>query len=155
MIVETAMSWLSDRAVMVLNSEEQLSMESSTYWMPTPKALTGMARLCHFDVLGGRWQPDIGRGAVLGRALPSRAPAPGANALVKAMHQVGLFDFGFQDLLSGADAAPASSIAYRGKGGEVTMHTAGYEPTFPFHAHRPDPKIAIGRRDWVVVPRDD
>ncbi len=155
MIVETAMSWLSDHAVMVLNSEEQLSMESSTYWMPTPKALMGMTRLCHFEVLGGRWQQDINRGAVLGRAVPSGAPAPGANALVRAMHQVGLYDFGFQDLMVGANAAPASSIAYRGKGGEVTMHTAEYEPVFPFHAHRPDPKTAIEHRDWVVVPRDD
>lgn len=155
LIVETAMSWLSDRAVMVLNSEEQLSMESSTYWMPTPKALSGMVRLCHFEVLGGRWQEDIGRGAVLGRAVSSRTPAPGANALVRAMHKVGLFDFGFQDTLLKAENAPASSIAYNGKGGEVMMQTANYKPDFPLHAHIPDPERAIGRRDWDVVPRDD
>jgi 2-polyprenyl-3-methyl-5-hydroxy-6-metoxy-1,4-benzoquinol methylase len=154
MIVETAMSWESDRAVMVLNSEEQLSMESSTYWMPTSKALSGMVRLCHFEVLGGRWQRDIGRGAVLGRAVSPARPAPGANALVRAMHQVGIFDFGFQDMLAKAESAAHSSIAYTGKGGEVTMRTADYKPDFPFHAHRPDPKRAIGRRDWDVVPRD-
>jgi hypothetical protein len=154
LIVETAMSWISDRAVLVLNSEEQQAMEVSTYWMPTASALKGMARLCHFEVLGGRWQPDIGRGGVLGRAAPAATPAPGANTLTRAMHEHGLLDYEFGRLLAAADAAPPSAIAFKGEKRETEIKSATYTPEFPFHAHRPDPRTAIGLRDWATAPSD-
>lgn len=154
LIVETAMSWLSDRAVMVLNSEEQQSMESSTYWMPTPKALEGMVRLCHFEVLGGRWQPDIGRGAALGRAVSSGAPAPGANTLMRAMHEHGLLDYEFMSQVRSAEAAEPSRIAFTGELRFDEIKSSTYEPSFPLHAHRPDPNVAVGARDWAVVAKD-
>jgi len=154
LIVETAMSWLSKHAVMVLNSEEEESMESSTYWMPTPKALEGMVRLCHFEVLGGRWQPDIGRGAVLGRATPAQHPAPGGTTLTRAMHQHGLLDYQFSKQLAAADASPASTIAFRGPVRSSEIASASYIPVFPLHAHRPE-DTALGKRDWKVVPRSE
>lgn len=153
MIVETAMSWISERAVMVLNSEEQLSMESSTYWMPTSKALAGMVRLCHFDVLGGRWQPDIGRGAVLGRAVATSKPVANANALTRAMQALPLLDFEFQGALAASDSEPPSPISFSGAVTEHTISSKSYKSDFPLHAHIPDPKEAIGRQDWKVVPR--
>src|SRR5690606_1584885 len=114
LIVETAMSWLSDKPAMVLNSETQESMESSTYWMPTSQALIGMVRLCHFEVLGGRWQPDIGRGAVIGQAVPAGREVNGSNTLTRAMHQHGLLDYPFVEELKIADARPASTIKFQG-----------------------------------------
>lgn len=154
MIVETAMTWVSDQPVLVLNSEQELHMESSTYWLPTPAALKGMARLCHFEVLGGRWQPETSRGAVLGRAVKHNQPVEGANTLTRAMHEHGLLDYGFLDQLKAADAAPSSAIRFTGEYREFDIDPADYIPDFPLHAHRPDPERAIGKRDWKVVARD-
>lgn len=152
LIVESAMSWVADQAFLVLNSEEQHNMESSTYWLPTPKALKGMVRLCHFEMLGGRWQSDIGRGAVLGRAVGTNQPTPGASVLTRAMQEHGLLDYEFQRRLSNADAVLASSIAFRGEARELELRSSRYVPNFPFHAHRPNPETALGLRDWKIVP---
>jgi 2-polyprenyl-3-methyl-5-hydroxy-6-metoxy-1,4-benzoquinol methylase len=153
LIVETAMSWSSDRAVLVLNSEEEESMESSTYWMPTPGALKGMTRLCHFDVLGGRWQRDIGRGAVLGRAAPVTAAVADATTLTRAMHEHGLLDYQFRRQLAAAETAPASRIAFKGDVRDAEIKSVAYVANFPFHAHSPDPETALGLRDWKDVTK--
>src|SRR5262249_19303558 len=139
--------------VLYLNSEEGEFPEVSTYWAPTPKALTGMARLCHFEVLGSRWQPVTSRGAVLGRAVPRKQIVPGSTPLLKAMHgeRLGLWDFRFVRGLDAADELPPSKIQYRGEFREFEIDPHTYVTNFPFHAHRPDPSRAIGRRDWRVV----
>jgi 2-polyprenyl-3-methyl-5-hydroxy-6-metoxy-1,4-benzoquinol methylase len=149
LIVETAVSLASDQAVMVLNSAEQSNMESSTYWLPTPKALTGMMQLCHFEALAGRWQNDTWRGAVLGRAVAG--VSPGANKLTRVMQELPLLDYPFRQRLSAANDQPESAIVYSGPTGDAVIHTHAYRPNFPLHVHRIDPETAVGQSDWGVV----
>jgi hypothetical protein len=113
-----------------------------------------MVRLCHFEVLGGRWQRDIGRGAVLGRAVSTSQAAPGANTLTRAMHEHGLLDYQFRRQLEIADAAAPSAIKFTGDVRAFDIKSADYVPNFPLHAHKPDPETALGHRDWKVVSKD-
>lgn len=149
LIIETATSLTSDKAVMVLNSAEQSNMESSTYWLPTPKALTGMVSLCHFETQGGRWQNDIERGAVLGRAVEGVVPS--ANKLTRAMQELPLLDYSFRQQLSAANKATPSNIVFKGTRGDIEIETYKYKPHFPLHEHKIDPVTAIGKSDWKMV----
>lgn len=153
MIMETALTWKLREPALLLNSEDEENMESSTYWMPTTSALKGMAKLCHFDVLAARWQPRNGRGAVLGRAVRRHEKVREATTLTNAMHEMGLLDYDFLRMLDGADRRVDSTIRYTGPKGESNIDPLSYVPQFPFHAHIPDPATAVGRRDWHVVSR--
>jgi SAM-dependent methyltransferase len=149
LIVESAVTLAFDKAVMVLNSAEESNMESSTYWLPTPKALKGMVELCHFEVLGSRWQNDLWRGAVIGRAVTD--VSPGANRLTTAMQKLPLLDYPFQKRMLAANVQKPSAIRFTGKPGDHTIDTSTFKPDFPLHAHRTSPETAVGRSDWNAM----
>jgi hypothetical protein len=152
LIVESAMNFVHDLPALVLNSETEDSMESSTYWTATPMAMVGMMKLVGFDVLGRRWMhPHLARGAVLGPAVKDNDSIRDRTALLMAMHDHRLLDYSFVAALDAANTLPSSAISYKGTGGEATVDPNTCVPTFPLHAH--NPVRPLGRRDWKTVQK--
>lgn len=150
LIVESAMSFAHDLPALILNSEAEESMENSTYWTATPRAMVGMMKLVSFDVLGTRWMhPHIARGAVLGRAARNTESIADRTVLLRAMHDHGILDYDFVKRLVEANALTPSAIHYAGSGGGNTVDPDNYIPMFPLHAH--NPVSPLGQRGWGKI----
>jgi tRNA (mo5U34)-methyltransferase len=144
LIVDSALSFTSDKAIMVFNPEVEEFNEDSTYWLPTFEALAGIAKLCHFEVLSGRRQPATSRGTVLCRALLRSESVPEGTALLKDMHKLGLLDAEFHRRMDATEVQPASKIRYTGPHNVVIMNPQTFVPHFPLHVNMIDERKTIG-----------
>jgi tRNA (mo5U34)-methyltransferase len=152
LIMESAMNFSIDLPALILNSETEDSMESSTYWTATPNAMVGIMKLVMFDVLGVRWMnPFLARGAVLGRAVVDPHEIGDRSTLLRAMHRHGLLDYSFNEKLKDANSGSPSRINYRGTRANANIDPFSYKTDFPFHAQFP--RSPVGKRDWKVVEK--
>ena len=86
----------SDDAGLHLNSETAKSLhELYTYWVPTPAALVGLAKLCSFNPIATRLLRSPQRYTVLAQAVHPSDVA-GRSALLQRIHEVDFCDFEFQ-----------------------------------------------------------
>lgn len=122
--------------VLVLNTETAEFAEPTTYFLPTPAAITGLAKLACFDVLATRTCTPS-RFALVGRAsLPDEVQ--NRSAQLRKVHEFGISDIAFQ--AKHLDAAAASAIRYAGTLDyrEIDMHSfATLFPSQPNHDQPP------------------
>jgi len=132
-IIETASTQSHDDAVLVLNSETGVPLEEPfTYWVPTLKAVIGMAKLAGFDILGVRQLKAPHRTAVLGRAvLPQEVN--NRTPLLNRIHELGFCDFDFNLKTLNLEDFEKSAIEYSGPGGIDVVDPATYSPRFLPH----------------------
>lgn len=140
LIMESAVAAKVKEPVLVLNTETGMFAEPTTYFLPSPSVVEGLARLTCFDILATRFSIPS-RFTLLGRAvLPDEVR--GRAEQCRKVHAFGISDpvFRFGMIAN----APTSTIAYTGAEGHVVIDEKKYIPDFPPHPK----KISnpVGRR---------
>lgn len=146
--VESAMR-PGDEPVLTLNSETAKPVkELYTYWLPTPAAMTGMARLVALQPVATRLLEQGGhpiRSTVLARAVdPARIVEP--SEMLARIHEVDFCDFEFQfkQLVGetvGSSTTIGEFVAHR------TMDAMTESVRFPYHPT--DVSAAVGSTIWA------
>ena len=139
LVVESACALKETRPTFVLNSETGDYVEPTTYFLPSPSAMTGLAKLCCLDVLATR-TCSPGRFTLIGRAtLPEEVM--GRTPQCKKIHEFGVSD-PVLNIRSFTDAE-RSLIKYSGDTGQKFIDRNSYKPDWP--SHPTVPKTPLGK----------
>jgi hypothetical protein len=120
---------MSEKApVLHVNTETSTIPETSTYFVPSPSASVGLAKLACFDVLATR-SCSPSRFGLVGRAVDPD-DVRNRTDLCRKIHERGFTDpaFHLPEL-----SQETSSIEYTGEVGHMNVDVQKYVPNFPPH----------------------
>ena len=130
-IIETVCVEGEKKPVLVLNSEEGGFPQPTTYFLASPSAVAGMAKLSCFDVLATRINSPA-RFSLIGRAV-SHDKVKNRTPLCRKMHEYGFEDPAFETFVSNTETDDCSMIVFDGIKGHKRIDVKKHIPNFPTH----------------------